>query len=115
MALLSAMELGLFTELGKGPRSRRQVCRTLGLNELAAPRLLDALVELGFLEREGDGERAIYLNTREAAHFLDSNSPAYLGNALEQAAGKPYEIWRDLVSTLRAAGKRCPCCGRPES
>src|SRR5262245_61016887 len=84
-ALLSAIEIGLFTELGKGPRTVRQLCQSLGLSELAAPKLLDALVSLGFLERDGEGPRAIYLNTREGAHFLSSASPAYLGAMLESA------------------------------
>ena len=32
-ALLSAIELGLFTELGKGPRSVTQICHALSLSE----------------------------------------------------------------------------------
>lgn len=83
-ALLSALGLGLFTELGKGPRSGSQLRRALGLGERLAPDLLDALVALGLLEREGDDAGAVYMNTRESGHFLDRNSPGYLGDLLER-------------------------------
>jgi hypothetical protein len=84
-ALLSAVERGLFTELGKGPRTGAQLQRTLGLGEPAAHELLDALVGLHLLEREGAGPEAIYVNSRESGYFLDRNSPAYLHRELEAA------------------------------
>jgi len=102
-ALLVAAELGLFTELGRGPRSSAQLCRALALDERAAPDLLDALVAMGVLERDGDDERAVYLNTREAGHFLDRRSPAYIGALLESANRRSYGHWADLGTALRAA------------
>jgi DNA-binding MarR family transcriptional regulator len=83
--LLSALEVGLFTELGKGPRSNRQLRRSLGLGQSAVADLLEPLVALGFLEREGDDAGAVYVNSRESGHFLDRNSPGYLGDALLQS------------------------------
>jgi DNA-binding transcriptional ArsR family regulator len=99
--VLSALELGLFTELGKGPRSADQLCRALGLSARTARHWLDALVTLGFLERDGDGELAIYLNTREAAHFLDRNSAAYVGATFEGVGGQVYAGWETLLQALR--------------
>ncbi len=84
--LLSAVEVGLFTELGKGPRSNRQLRRALGLNQSAVADLLEPLVALGFLEREGDDAGAVYVNSRESGHFLDRNSSGYLGDVLLQSA-----------------------------
>ncbi|MFC4308619.1 methyltransferase dimerization domain-containing protein [Steroidobacter flavus] len=84
--LLSAVEVGLFTELGKGPRSNRQLRRSLGLKQSAVAELLEPLVALGFLEREGDDAGAVYVNSRESGHFLDRNSPGYLGDVLVQSA-----------------------------
>jgi methyltransferase family protein len=104
--LLSAVELGLFTELGKGPRTSRQLSRALALDERSAPDWLDALVALGFLEREGEGERAIYLNTREGAHFLNRASAGYLGPVLDEAFREPYEAWKLLTPALRASRSR---------
>jgi hypothetical protein len=99
--LLSALELGLFTELGKGPRSAAQLCRTLGLSGHTASQWLDVLVSHGFLERDGAGDGAIYLNTREASHFLDRNSAAYLGEALEGVGSEVYAGWEALIRALR--------------
>lgn len=99
--LLSAVQLGLFTELGKGPRSASQLCHTLGLSARTAPHWLDALVALGFLDRDGTGEEAIYLNTRESSHFLDRNSTAYIGAPMEGAGREIYVGWNDLIEALR--------------
>ncbi|WP_161827936.1 methyltransferase family protein [Steroidobacter agaridevorans] len=83
--LLSALEVGLFTELGKGPRSNRQLRRSLGLSQSAVADLLEPLVALGLLEREGDDAGAVYVNSRESGHFLDRNGPGYLGEVLSQS------------------------------
>jgi hypothetical protein len=99
--LLSAVELGVFTELGKGPRTAHQLCRSLGLSERIAPQWLDALVALGFLDRDGTGDSAIYLNTREASYFLDRRSPAYMGAALEDAGRQIFVDWDHLMAALR--------------
>ena len=84
--LLSAVELGLFTELGKGPRSNRQLRRTLGLGSRDVDDLLEPLVALGLLEREGNDAHAVYVNSRESGHFLDRNSAGYLGDVLLKSA-----------------------------
>lgn len=86
--LLSAIEVGLFTELGKGPRSNRQLRRSLRLGQNAVADLLEPLVSLGLLEREGDDADAVYVNSRESGHFLDRNSPGYLGDVLLQSASQ---------------------------
>lgn len=105
--LLSAVELGLFTELGKGPRSGHQLRRALALSGRALPDLPDALVALGFLEREGNDADAVYVNTRESAHFLDRNSPAYIGALLEIANARLYGAWGGLTEALRS-GRAAP-------
>src|SRR5262249_11893061 len=71
-ALMTAIELGLFTELDKGPRSARQLRESLGLGERGTPDFLDALVALNFLAREGDDEHAVYINTRDSADLVAS-------------------------------------------
>lgn len=99
--LLSALELGLFTELGKGPRTAHQLHRALGLSAQATAPWLDRLVELNFLERDGAGDGAIYLNSREAAHFLDRKSAAYVGVELEGLGEQVYAQWKSLIRTLQ--------------
>ena len=51
-ALLSAVELGLFTELAKQPMTGAEIATTLGLNARAVPDFPDSLVALKFLERQ---------------------------------------------------------------
>src|SRR5262245_61966593 len=83
--LLSAVELGLFTELAKQPMTGEEIARALGLSSRAVPDFPDALVALGFLRREGDGADARYANTPESGMFLDRNSASYIGGILEMA------------------------------
>ncbi|MEP7297336.1 MAG: methyltransferase dimerization domain-containing protein [Burkholderiales bacterium] len=100
--LLCAVELGLFSELARGPRTGRQLRRTLGLSERAAPDLLDALVAMRVLDREGDDAQAVYLNTRDAGRYLDRCSPDYLGGLLESASTRGYERWGQLGAAVKA-------------
>lgn len=101
--LLAALELGLFTELGKGPRSLRQLHRTFALDAGAAGEFLESLVTLGLLDRVGGGEEAIYLNTREGAHFLDGNSAAYIGAELRAANARLAPLWQERIDAMRAS------------
>ena len=100
-ALLSAIELGLFTELGKGPRSVTQICHALSLSERAVPQWLETLVALGFVNRDGSGECALYLNTRETSHYLDRASEAYVGARVDGLGRRVYVGWDALIDALR--------------
>src|SRR6185436_2324595 len=77
--LLSAVKLGVFTELGKGAKTGSELRDSLGLHPRSTPDFFDTLVALRFLKRDGDGPDAKYLNTEETATFLDRNSPAFMG------------------------------------
>lgn len=96
-ALLSAVELGLFTELAKAPMSEQQLTTTLDLNGRGARDFLDTLVALGMLERE-DG---LYRNTAETDHFLVRGKLTYLGGLLEMANERLYPFWGSLTEGLR--------------
>ena len=95
-AVLSAVELGLFTELAKGPLSRDALASRLRLHPRSARDFLDALVALGMLRREG----ADYSNTPEAATFLDKSKPSYIGGILEMANARLYPFWASLTEAL---------------
>ena len=101
--LLSAIELGLFTELAKQPEDLESIRGRLGLHERGASDFLDALVALGFLERE-DGT---YRNTPETDLFLDKAKPSYIGGLLEMASHRLYGFWGRLTEALRT--------GRPQN
>jgi hypothetical protein len=95
--LLSAVELGLFTELAKGPASGERLARALELHPRSAQDFFDALVALGLLERK-DGE---YSNTAEADLFLDRMKPSYIGGLLEMANARLYPFWGSLTEALQ--------------
>ena len=75
--LLSAVELGLFTQLGATSMTGRELQSALRLHLRANPDFFDALVALHFLERDGVGPEARYRNTAETALFLDRHSPNF--------------------------------------
>lgn len=100
--LLSAVELGLFTHLGKGPSTGPEIESALGLHPRATYDFLDALVALGFLDRSGSGPGARYNNTEETGQFLDRNRPEYVGGILEMANARLYPFWADLTEALRS-------------
>ncbi len=95
--LLSAIEMALFTELAGGPKDRETLSGRLGLHERSAQDFLDALVALGFLERQ-DG---VYANTPATDVFLDRNKPSYIGGILEMANRRLYGFWGNLTEGLR--------------
>ena len=95
--LLSAVELGVFTELADGPLGRDELVARLGLHRRAAADFLDALVALDMLERH-DG---LYRNTPETDLFLDRGKPSYLGGLLEMANARLYPYWGWLTDALR--------------
>jgi len=95
--LLSALELGLFTELAKGPQTGAALRTALGLHERSAADFFDALVALGMLDRKGDK----YRNTPETDLFLDRNKPSYVGGILEMANARLYGFWGSLTEGLR--------------
>lgn len=95
--LLSAIEMGLFTELSRGPQHLDAISGSLDLHPRSARDFLDALVALGFLNRNGDR----YSNTPETDLFLDRNKPSYVGGILEMANNRLYPFWGHLTEALR--------------
>lgn len=105
--LLSAVELGLFTELANGPRTGPELERALDMHPRATYDFLDALVSLRLLDREGNGPKARYANTEATAAFLDRSSPNYIGGILEMAGARLFRFWADLTTALKT--------GRPQN
>ena len=95
--LLSAIELGLFSELAKGPLDATALTARLRLHPRSARDFLDALVALGMLKRTGER----YANTPETDLFLDRTKPSYMGGMLEMANARLYRFWGSLTEALR--------------
>lgn len=99
--LLVAVKMGLFTFLSFGKQSSKAIQEKLGLDDRSLYDFLDALVSLGFLEREGLKSTAYYSNSAEADQFLDRNKPSYVGGILEMANNRLYPFWNDLEEGLK--------------
>ncbi|WP_250528967.1 acetylserotonin O-methyltransferase [Caballeronia sp. ATUFL_F1_KS4A] len=95
--LLSAVELGVFTQLATGPRTADDLVQALALHPRGALDFLDTLVALNLLSREG----GFYANADDADFFLDRNKPSYVGGLLEMANARLYPFWGSLTEALR--------------
>ena len=95
--LLSAVEMEVFTELAKRPEDLATLTGRLGLHPRSAHDFLDALVALGFLQRE-DG---YYFNTPATDLYLDKHKPSYIGGILEMCNHRSYGHWNNLTEGLR--------------
>ena len=96
--LLSAIELGVFSELaGSGGLDGDALRERVGLHRRSATDFFDSLVALGMLER-ADGR---YSNTPSTDLFLDRAKPSYLGGILEMANARLYGFWGSLTEGLR--------------
>ena len=96
--LLSAVELGVFSELAQaGALDGEELRKRLSLHKRSATDFFDALVALGMLERE-DGR---YANTPATDLFLDRAKPSYAGGMLEMANARLYGFWGSLTEGLR--------------
>ncbi|HEY2342059.1 MAG TPA: methyltransferase [Chthoniobacteraceae bacterium] len=99
--LLTAVEFGLFTKLGRRHLTGAELGAELQLHPRAIADFFDALVAMKFLAREGDGSEAKYSNTPEGALFLDEASPRYVGGILVMLNARLFKFWNDLPEALR--------------
>jgi 2-polyprenyl-3-methyl-5-hydroxy-6-metoxy-1,4-benzoquinol methylase len=95
--LLSAVELGLFTELAGAPLALDEIRSRLGLHERGARDFLDALVALGMLQRE----QGKYANTPATDLYLDRGKPSYIGGMLEMMSARLFSFWANLTEGLK--------------
>lgn len=102
-ALLTAVELGLFTALHKAPGTEQDVRDRLALDGRGLRDLLALLAGLGLLEEEGGR----YRNSEGADRHLVSGMPGYVGGSLLGAKANLYPLWNGLTETLRT--------GRPQA
>jgi len=109
--LLSAVEMEVFTELAKGPETLHALTGRLGLHPRSSRDFLDALVALGFLEREDDH----YRNSPSSAVFLDKHKPSYIGGILEMANKRLYHHWRHLTTAIRTGENQNEATGEADT
>jgi hypothetical protein len=113
--MLTAVQCGLFTLLGKKPLSGKEIKEQLGFGTTDRHVFdwLDTLVSLGFLQRTGLLADAVYSNAEDTGLFLDRNKPQYMGGMLEMADNRLYRIWGDLLEGLRTGEQQNEGKGKP--
>jgi acetylserotonin N-methyltransferase len=87
--MFAAVKLGLFE--GERPADCKQL-----------PRLLDACVALGLLEKDGD----VYVNTAEADQYLRSDGPDSLTGYIHYSNEALYPMWAHLEDAVREGTPR---------
>ncbi|NOX86221.1 MAG: methyltransferase [Chlorobi bacterium] len=102
--LLTAVNMELFTLLADNELTGREIQSKLGLHQRSLYDFLDAMVALGFLNRNGLKETALYSNAEDTNLFLDKNKPEYIGGILEMANNRLYPFWNNLEEGLKSGG-----------
>jgi len=100
--VFAGVELGVFDELARGPASAEVLAYRLRLHPRALERLLNALVGLGLLRKEGGR----FANTPDAQAYLVSDSPDYLGAQVEHLAHLHWRLWEHLPDAIRENSPR---------
>ena len=99
--LLTAVEFDLFSTLSHEARTADELGEELGVHPRGRYDFFDALVAMGFLERDGDGPGGRYRNTPETSAFLDKASPQYIGGMPEMLNTRLFGFWNDLGEALK--------------
>lgn len=94
---LTSVRLDVYTPLAKGPMTGEELAGAIGTSPDHLIRLLDALVTIGLLKREGDG----YANTSVVQEFLVKGSPFYTGE-LMLLQDEEWEHWGHLSEIIRS-------------
>ncbi|MEN8227452.1 MAG: methyltransferase [Bacteroidota bacterium] len=99
--LLTAVKLELFSHLATKPLTAKEIKQWLCLHGRGLYDFLDTLVALGFLQRSGNKETAIYFNSADADLYLDKSKLSYMGGILEMANNRLYPFWNFLEEGLK--------------
>lgn len=100
-ALKAAVELDVFTAIGEGHATARDLARRCSASERGLRILCDYLVVHKFLSKDG----STYRLTPDSATFLDRRSPTYQGSILKFLTSQGVtEGFKDLTATVRKGG-----------
>jgi ubiquinone/menaquinone biosynthesis C-methylase UbiE len=95
--LFVANEVGLFVALAASPATLDEVAQRTGIPRRTLRILADAMVALGFLERQGDQ----YQNTVVSSTLLSGQTPTDLRPALRYWDHLNYQRWTQLEAVVR--------------
>jgi precorrin-6B methylase 2 len=100
-AIKAAIELDVFTRLAEGKTSAQELAGSCETDERGMRILCDYLTVIGFLTKEDNR----YQLTHDSAVFLNRNSPAFLGGAIEFLLSPMLvESFDNLTEAVRKGG-----------
>jgi len=110
-ALLTAVDLKVFTILFGGPKTAAEVAQESGAHPVAVEALLDANCALGFLHRNGDR----YRNDETSNAYLVEGSPGSYVDLVRFMREPLYSIWQGLADTVRNGRAAEPSIGMDQA
>lgn len=97
-ALMSAVELDIFTAIAHGNNTIATLADAVGITPLNAERLLTALTAMQLLTRQGES----FANAADVQKFLVADEPSYAGPWM--LFGKPrWQAWGQLTEHLKVS------------
>jgi len=105
--LLAANKLGIFNVLEAGPRDAHQISKEIGGDLRATTILLNALVALSLLEKEGN----LYKNRNLTSRYLVTGRPEAITNLLLHS----YDLWEAWGNLAQVVKKGRPATDWEES
>jgi ubiquinone/menaquinone biosynthesis C-methylase UbiE len=103
-ALLTAVDLKVFTILFGGPKTSPEVAQEAGADPAAMEALLDANCALGFLHRNGDR----YRNDEVSNAYLVEGSPGSYVDLVRYMRDPLFGIWQGLADAVRQGASQVP-------
>ena len=107
-ALMSAVELDVFTVLSDGPLEVGAVTERVKIQNRGAREFLDLQVALGLLRRDQLGR---YQNAPHSERYLSRQSPEYIGDLIDHLNTRMYDMWGRLTAALRAGAPQSGALG----
>jgi SAM-dependent methyltransferase len=98
LILEAGVRVGLFDALAGGPKTLAEVRAATGASERGLRIILNCLVGLGLLTKNGPARYAL---TPEADAYLVSSKPAYLGGFLRHTSSHLIPKWLNLTDIVR--------------
>ena len=97
LILDAALRAGIFDLLDKGPKTAAEIVAATGNSQRGVTSILNALVGLQFLKREGER----YSLAADTAEFLVSTKPAFHGALLNHLVDQLLPKWMQLRRVVR--------------
>lgn len=100
-ALVAAIDIGLFTEIAGGKNTLAGLQQATGASQRGLRMLLEAMLALGLLKRQGAGNGARYSLPPDVDAFLVEDRAGYQGEFIRLHSNLIEDHWRKLTDCVR--------------